>query len=65
LNAAPAILINNAPGLQVEFTSLESDYKFAQTDCNTFGEIRGQGLHLCVGARNSSLKAGTRHGTAR
>ncbi len=59
LNKAPAILINNAPGLQVEFTSLESAYSFAETDCNTFGQPRGQGLHLCVGARNSSLKAGT------
>ena len=59
LNTAPAILINNAPGLQVEFTSLESDYAFAESDCGTFGQASGQGLHLCVGSRNFSLKAGT------
>jgi hypothetical protein len=58
LNNAPAILINNAPGLQIEFAPVEDDFSFADADCATYGEQRGQGLHLCVGSRNLTLYAG-------
>lgn len=57
LNASPVILINNAPGFQLEFSTI-TDYKFAGSDCATFGQQRGQGLHVCVGSNNATLYAG-------
>jgi hypothetical protein len=58
LSNAPAILINNAPGLQIEFSQVPSDFSYNASDCATYGEQRGQGLHLCVGSRNKTLYAG-------
>lgn len=58
LNHAPVIMINNAPGFQVEFSPMDSDFAFNTSDCVTFGQQRGQGLYLCVGSRNSTLQAG-------
>jgi hypothetical protein len=60
LDGAPAVLINDAPGYQVEFFPIEADFSFQpSTDCATFGETRGQGLRLCVASNNSTIVAGT------
>ena len=58
LNHAPVIMINNAPGFQVEFSMIDPDFAFNASDCATFGQHRGQGLYLCVGSKNSTLQAG-------
>lgn len=59
LNTGQAILINNAPGYQMEFFPIDDDFSFnAATDCATYGQSRGDGLHVCFGSNNSTLVVG-------
>jgi hypothetical protein len=59
LNTGQAVLINNAPGYQLEFFPVDDDFSFnATTDCTTYGQSRGDGLHLCIGSNNSTLAVG-------
>lgn len=59
LNTGQAVLINNAPGYQLEFFPVDDDFSFnAVTDCATYGQSRGDGLHLCFGLNNSTLVIG-------
>ena len=58
LDNPSTILINNAPGYQLEFFSTQPDYAFDPNDCTTYGEERGQGLNLCVGSNRSTILAG-------
>ena len=59
LNTGQAILINNAPGYQLEFFPVDDGFSFnAETDCGTYGQSRGDGLHVCFGSNNSTLVVG-------
>ena len=57
---APVIVINNAPGFQLEFFPIDGNYDFETSDCAIYGEQRHQGLRLCVGSKNSTIYAGKR-----
>jgi hypothetical protein len=59
VNAGQAVLLNNAPGYQLEFFPVHDDFSFnTATDCAIFGESRQDGLHLCIGSNNSTLVLG-------
>lgn len=58
-NNAPAVLIHNAPGYQLDYYPIDENYKFNTTqDCATFGQARGQGLYICLAMNNSTIVAG-------
>lgn len=58
-NNAQAVLIHNAPGYQLDYFPVDSGFTFNETDCATFGQSRGQGLHICVALNgNWTLVAG-------
>lgn len=47
---AEIIIINDAPGYQVDFFPLEPGFTFnATSECDLYGEVNGQGLYLCLG----------------
>lgn len=53
-----AVIINNAPGYQVEFFPIDPSYLFDPHDCSIYGEEREDGFQVCVASENSSLLAG-------
>jgi len=53
-----SILINHAPGYQLEFSSIPSGFSFAPSDCALYGEQRGDGLQICVSSENATILAG-------
>jgi hypothetical protein len=56
---ADVFLIHEAPGYQLEFFPIATDYSFDRAnDCLLYGQSRGQGLYICVGSHDSSLVAG-------
>jgi hypothetical protein len=59
VEAFSSILINHAPGYQLEFSSVPSGYFFAAADCALYGEERGDGLQICVSSENATILAGT------
>jgi hypothetical protein len=58
LDKAPAILITNAPGYQIEFSPISQNFSFLRNDCTMYGQTQGEGLYLCLASDNSSLAAG-------
>ena len=59
LTAGTAILVNNAPGYQIDFYPPDSDFSFNnKTDCALYGQTRGQGMYLCVGSTDAALVVG-------
>jgi hypothetical protein len=59
LDGSPAILIENAPGYQLEFSSMSPNFKFNEADCETYGTDRGDGVYLCIGSNSSTIQAGS------
>jgi hypothetical protein len=60
LSKSPAVVVHNAPGYHLEFSPVDPDFTFDDsTECEIFGEERGQGLRLCIGSYNSAIVAGT------
>lgn len=51
---APAILIHDAPGYQVEFTPIDENFTFLRNDCSMFTT----GIYLCVASHESQIVAG-------
>jgi hypothetical protein len=58
LTNAPVVLINNAPGYQVEFTPLDESFSFLRNDCTMYGQTQGEGLYICVTSIDSTIVAG-------
>ena len=58
LDNSATILINNAPGYQLDFFAMEPDFSFDPKDCMIYGQQRGEGLQICLASVNSTLKAG-------
>ena len=59
INTGQAIVLNNAPGYQMEFFPVDEGFSFnPTTDCATYGQLRGNGLHLCTGAHNAAFVVG-------
>lgn len=62
LTDAEVIVINNAPGYQVDFSPIDPSFTFnAMSDCAMYGQGNGQGLYLCVGGidtNNYTIVAG-------
>ena len=59
LNTGQAIILNNAPGYQMEFFPVDEGFSFNPvTDCATYGQSRGDGLHVCMGSKNSTFVIG-------
>ncbi|KFY56117.1 hypothetical protein V497_06501 [Pseudogymnoascus sp. VKM F-4516 (FW-969)] len=56
-----SIIVNQAPGYQVEFYDLPSSYRFKSQDCKIYmNEIgfAGYGLYVCIAADGSDLLSG-------
>lgn len=53
-----SILINHAPGYQLEFFPVPSGYSFPPSDCALYGQERDDSLQLCVSSQNSTILAG-------
>ena len=51
------ILINNAPGYQLEFFPLYH-YVFQASECILYGQEQNDGLQICVSSQNSTIVAG-------
>jgi hypothetical protein len=55
---APALITQNAPGYQIEFSSI-GDYTFDKTsNCTQYGNSTGEGLYLCLASNDSDIVAG-------
>ena len=52
------ILINNAPGYQLEFFPLNY-YVFDPSECTIYGQEQNDGLQICVSSRGSTIVAGS------
>lgn len=63
LNNAPVVLINDAPGYQLDFLTVDSGFVFNRTsDCMTFyGQNYGDGLYFCVAQSNSNTVVAGQH----
>src|SRR5204863_125623 len=53
-----SVLVYDAPGYQVEFSPIESNYTFNPEDCKTYGETAGDGFYICFATRGPDLLAG-------
>jgi hypothetical protein len=54
-----SVLVHNAPGYQLEFSPIEANHTFnSETDCTTYGESTGVGIHLCIASRGTKIQAG-------
>lgn len=56
-----SILVNQAPGYQVEFDSLPTDYLFEEEDCKLYMDQIGlpnYGLYVCLAEDGLDLLAG-------
>ena len=53
-----AILISDAPGYQLEFSSIDLGYAFDPANCTVFGKERGEGFMLCLASHEYTLLAG-------
>jgi len=58
LTTASAVIINSAPGYQVEFTPLDEDFTFFRNNCTMYGQTGSVGFYVCLASYNSSLMAG-------
>jgi hypothetical protein len=59
LAAGTAILVDDAPGYQMDFYSPDPDFSFNnKTDCALYGQSRRQGMYLCVGSMDTALVVG-------
>lgn len=61
-----SVLIHDAPGYQLEFSPIERNYTFdSGTDCTTYGQTTGLGLHLCIASSGPRILAGEQGGRAK
>lgn len=58
VKANPAILVNGAPGYQMDFYSVDSNFTFNTSECGLYGQNRGQGIYLCVGSNKDAYVIG-------
>ena len=58
-----SVLIDGAPGYQVEFSSVDPDYKFDSRDCNMYMNSLEDGLHMCIASSGPQMLIGE-HGYA-
>jgi hypothetical protein len=58
LNLSSSILVENAPGYQLEFSSINPNFTFDDSDCITYGKERGDGVYFCIGSNQSTFLAG-------
>jgi hypothetical protein len=58
LDNSATIVINRAPGYQLDYFSLDPSYVFDGASCTVYGKERGQGLQLCLASVNTTLVAG-------
>jgi hypothetical protein len=42
------IIVNDAPGFQVEFSSVDPNLSFNSTDCGIYGNATSQGIYICM-----------------
>ena len=61
LTEGTAILINDAPGYQMDFYKPASDFSFNnETDCVLYGQTRGQGMYVCVSSTDLATVVGNK-----
>lgn len=53
-----SILINNAPGFQVEFSPVRPEFKFNSTDCEIYMHSLGDGLYICAASDGLQMNVG-------
>ncbi len=54
-----AVLVNRAPGVQMEFYPPPADWKFdVDTDCAAFGQTEGEGLYMCLANSDTDIVVG-------
>ncbi|KAI9767276.1 MAG: hypothetical protein M1839_004542 [Geoglossum umbratile] len=58
ITGATAVVVYNAPGYHLEYSTIRSDYVFGDGDCYTYGEAIGEGLRLCVASEGPDLYTG-------
>jgi hypothetical protein len=54
-----AVVVENAPGLQLEFLTLAKGYNFTDKDCKVYGLSESGGLYICLASDGPSMLAGT------
>ncbi len=52
------IVIENAPGFQLEFSSLSSGFVFNQSVCTLYGESIYNGIYICLAQDGPTMVAG-------
>jgi hypothetical protein len=56
------IIVHDAPGFQVEFSSVDPGFSFNSTDCGIYGNATHQGIHVCMASEEQAkLFVGTCH----
>jgi hypothetical protein len=52
------IVVENAPGLQLDFSTLSMGYNFTDNDCKIYGLSNSSGLYICLASDGPSMLAG-------
>jgi len=52
------IVVENAPGLQLEFLTLNGGDNFTDNDCKVYGLSNSTGLYICLASDGPSMLAG-------
>jgi hypothetical protein len=59
-----AVVINGAPGYQVEFSSIDRNSKFDPADCKMYMDSLRDGLYICIAASGPKVLVGKCYHTA-
>ena len=57
-----AVLINGAPGYQIEFSLVDPNFRFKSSDCDMYMKSLGDGLYLCAASNGTELVIGKYQG---
>jgi hypothetical protein len=48
------IIVHDAPGFQVEFSSVDPGFSFNSTDCGIYGNATHQGIYVCMASEDQA-----------
>ena len=59
-DALPVAMIYQAPAYHLEYFPITDGFLFNKsTDCQTYGGVSNEALHICIAANNTQILAGT------
>jgi hypothetical protein len=59
-DASPVAMIYQAPAYHLEYFPITNGFLFNKsTDCQTYGGVSKEAIHICIAANNTQILAGT------